>query len=120
MDTYEECLYCQEFAPISECITEYDRFGGKYLNIDFLEISMFDFVYRDGPLDDNFNEPIHVHESRLHMQDAKNNQGIILCVVCKVTIFTCRNSKYHDTFALFYKWGTLTLAITNIKDRLLG
>ena len=34
----------------------------------------------------------------------------------KVTIFTCRNSRYHDT--LFYKWDTLTLAITNITHRL--
>ena len=40
----------------------------------------------------------------------------ILCIDCKVTIFTCRNSRYHDT--LFYKWDTLTLAITNITHRL--
>ena len=38
-------------------------FGGNYLNIDVLEISMFDFVDRDGTLHDNFNVPIHVHES---------------------------------------------------------
>ena len=34
-------------------------FGGKYRNNDFLEISMYDFVDRDGPIEDNFNEPIH-------------------------------------------------------------
>ena len=35
-------------------------FVGNYLNIDVLEISIYDFVDRDGPgLDDNFNEPIH-------------------------------------------------------------
>ena len=34
-------------------------FGGNYLNKDALEISMYDFVDRHGPLDDNFNEQIH-------------------------------------------------------------
>ena len=46
----------------------------------------------------------------------KKNQDIILCGDCVETIFTCRNSKYHDTFAMFYKLDTLTLAITNITD----
>ena len=34
-------------------------------------------------------------------------------VDCEVTIFTCRNSKYHGTFAMFYKLDAPTLAITN-------
>ena len=34
-------------------------FGGNYLKNDVLEIYIFDFVDRDEPLDDNFNEPIH-------------------------------------------------------------
>ena len=50
--------------------------GGKYLNSDVLEISMYDFVDRDGPLDDNFVEPIHVHESCLHMQDANKTKAL--------------------------------------------
>ena len=65
MDTNEECLCCQEVAPISEkmedkhlkCITEHDGFRGNCLNIDVLEVSMYEFIDRDGPLDDN--EPIH-------------------------------------------------------------
>ena len=57
---------------------------------------MYGFVDRDRPLDDNFNEPMH--ESWLHMQDA--------------------NSKYHGTFAMFYKLDTLTLTITHLTDRL--
>ena len=49
MDTYEECLYCQEIASISDkkkCITDYDGFWEIYLNNDVLEISMYDFVDR--------------------------------------------------------------------------
>ena len=53
-------------------------FGGNYLNNDVLEISMYDFVDRDGPVDDNFNEPIH--ESLLHMQDA-NKTRALSCVL---------------------------------------
>ena len=53
-------------------------FGGNYLNNDFLELSMYDFVDRDKPLDDNFNEPIH--ESWLHMHDA-NKTKALSCVL---------------------------------------
>ena len=42
----------------------------------------------------------------------------ILNVDCEVTIFTRRSSKYHGTFAMFYKLDSPTLAITNITDRL--
>ena len=72
-------------------------FGGNYLNKDVREISMYDFIDRNGPLDDNFNEPIH--ESWLHRQDANKTKA--LCVDCEVTIFTCRNSIYHGTFTMF-------------------
>ena len=34
-----------------------DRFRGNYLNIDILGVSMYEFIDRDGHLDDN--EPIH-------------------------------------------------------------
>ena len=90
-------------------------FGGKYRNNDVLEISMYDFVDRDVPIDDNFNEPIH--ESWLHMQDA-NKTKALSCVLTVKWPFSHGNSKYHGTFAMFYKLDTLTLAITNITDRL--
>ena len=44
-------------------------FGGNYLNNDVLEIYMYDFVDKDGSLNDNLNEEIH--KSWLHMHDAK-------------------------------------------------
>ena len=49
-------------------------FGGNYLNNGVLEIPMYDFVDRDGSLDDNFNEPIH--ESWLHMEDANKTKAL--------------------------------------------
>lgn len=65
MDTNEECLCCLEIAPVLEkaeakhlkCITEHNGFQGNCLNIDVLEVSMYEFIDTDGPLDDN--EPIH-------------------------------------------------------------
>ena len=68
------------------------EFAVNYLNNGVLEISLYDFVDKDGSLDDNLNEQIH--ESWLHMHVAKN-QGIILWVDCEVTVFTWRSSKYH-------------------------
>ena len=41
---------------------------------------------------------------KLHMHDANKTKAD-----CKVTIFKCRNSRYHDTFAIFYKLENLTL-----------
>ena len=65
-------------APISDkkkkALPNMMDIGGKYLNSDVLEISMYDFVDRDGPLDDNFVEPIH--ESCLHMQDANKTKAL--------------------------------------------
>ena len=60
-------------------ITEYNGLGGKYLKSDVLEIS--DFVDRDGPLDDNFDEPIH--ESWLHMQDANETKALSFVLTVK-------------------------------------
>lgn len=77
---------------------------------------MYDFVDKDGSLDDNLNEEIH--ESWLHMHDAKY-QGIKLCVDCEETIFTCRSSKYHLAPLLSTtNWTLFFLAITSITDRL--
>ena len=60
MDTYGECLYCQEIAPISvKKNPNMINLAENYLNNEVLEISMYDFVDRDRPLDDNFNEPMH-------------------------------------------------------------
>ena len=42
-----------------KCTPNMIDFRGNYLNNDVLEISMYGFVDRDVPLDDNFNEPIH-------------------------------------------------------------
>ena len=54
MDSNEECLCCQEIAPISEkilkFITKYDGFRGSCLNIDVWEISMSEFINRHRPL----------------------------------------------------------------------
>ena len=69
----------KKIAPISDkeklkCITEYDGFGGKLSE----QWCSGNISVRDGPLDDNFNEPIH--ESRLHMQDA-NKTKALSCVL---------------------------------------
>ena len=69
--------------------------GENYLNSDVLEIS--DFVDRDGPLDDNFDEPIH--ESWLHMQDANENKAL--------------------SFVLTVKWPFLHVETVNIMAPLL-
>lgn len=90
--------------------------GEIILKNDVLEISMYDFVDRNGPFDDNFNEPMY--ESWLHLQDANKTKAFSCELTVKWTIFACRNSKYNGTFAMFYKQDTLTLAITNITDRL--
>ena len=67
---YEECLCCQEFAPISgkklKCITEQDGLGGIVL-----EISMYEFVERDWPLDDNES----IYECWLHEHDANKTKA---------------------------------------------
>ncbi|XP_062602661.1 uncharacterized protein LOC134264381 [Saccostrea cucullata] len=100
METNEECLCCHEIAPILEkvevkelkCITEHDGFQGNCLNIDALEVSMYEFVDTDGPLDDN--EPIHELYRYLayrrftrwiwHILGKKRRKIIPACVVSKI------------------------------------
>ena len=53
-------------------------FWGNYLNNDVREISMYDFDDRNGPLDVNFNEPIH--ELWLHRQEP-NKTKALYCVL---------------------------------------
>ena len=71
----------RKFHPISEkeIKMQYDEFRRNCLNIDVLEISMYEFVDRDGPLDDNFNEPIH--KSLLYLQDAHYKNKAFSCVL---------------------------------------
>lgn len=65
MEKEEECLCCHELAQVTEkidsknlkCITQHEGFQGNCLNVDVLEVSLYEFVERDGPIDDN--EPIH-------------------------------------------------------------
>lgn len=65
MEKEEECLCCHEFAQVIEqidsknlkCITPHEGIRGNCLNVDVLEVSLYEFVERDGPIDDN--EPIH-------------------------------------------------------------
>lgn len=42
-----------------KCITQHKGSQGNCLNVDVLEVSLYDYVERDGPKDDN--EPI-IHE----------------------------------------------------------
>lgn len=65
MEKEEECLCCHELAQVTEkidsknlkCITQHESFQGNCLNVDILEVSLYEFVERDGQIDDN--EPIH-------------------------------------------------------------
>ena len=65
MATNTECLCCHELDPIQEkmeemqlsCITQHTGFQGNCLNRDVIEVSMYEFVERNGPIDDN--EPIN-------------------------------------------------------------
>ncbi|XP_061192279.1 uncharacterized protein LOC133200509 [Saccostrea echinata] len=100
METDEECLCCHEIAPILEkieakhlkCITEHDGFQGNCLNIDVLEVSMYEFIDMDGPLDDN--EPIHQLYRYLayrrftrwiwHILGRRRRKIIPACVVSKI------------------------------------
>ena len=81
---YMEYLCCQEFAYISEKrIKMHFRIwwiGGNYLKIDFFDISVYEFVDTDGPLDDN--EPIH--ESLLHMHEANKTKAITCVLTVKL------------------------------------
>jgi hypothetical protein len=62
---YDQCICCQEVGPASEkkddahlqCITDHEGFIGNCLNRHVIEVSLYAFVKRDGPIDDN--EPIN-------------------------------------------------------------
>ena len=101
--TYKECLCCQEIAPISEkkikCITEYDGYWGNYLNI---EVCM-DLLTEMDPL--MAMNQYMTYNCTCKMQIKLRHY--ILCCDCEVTKFTCRNTRYPGTFAMFYKWDTL-------------
>ncbi|KAL5020317.1 hypothetical protein ScPMuIL_003209 [Solemya velum] len=65
MATNDECLCCREVGPIDEkldeanlpCITKHERFLGNCLNRHVIEVSLYEYVEYDGPIDDN--EPIN-------------------------------------------------------------
>ena len=57
--------------------------GEIILKNDVLEISMYDFVDRNGPFDDNLNEPMY--ESWLHLQDANKTKALII-FSCELTV----------------------------------
>ena len=65
MSIEDECICCQEVGPASEkkddahlqCITDHEGFIGNCLNRHVIEVSLYAFVKRDGPIDDN--EPIN-------------------------------------------------------------
>lgn len=63
MATSLECRCCTEIDALDikrgelRCITHHEGFVANCLNRDVLEISMYEYVVYEGPLDDN--EPIH-------------------------------------------------------------
>ncbi|XP_078335855.1 uncharacterized protein LOC111133080 [Crassostrea virginica] len=65
MRTVAECVCCVETQAVNfmressdlECITHHQTFIDNCLNVRVLEVSLHDYIQRDGPLDDN--EPIH-------------------------------------------------------------
>ena len=63
MPTPLECLCCTEIELVDskrgelQCVTEHDGFVANCLNRDVLEVSLYEYVAYEGPLDDN--EPIH-------------------------------------------------------------
>ena len=65
MPSETECLCCHEIGPVSEklddchigCITDHEGFVGNCLNRHVIEVSLYEFVEHDGPIDDN--EPIN-------------------------------------------------------------
>ena len=89
-----------------KCITEYDGYWGNYLNI---EVCM-DLLTEMDPL--MAMNQYMTYNCTCKMQIKLRHY--ILCCDCEVTKFTCRNTRYPGTFAMFYKWDTL--ANTNITD----
>ena len=64
---------CQEIAPISDkkklnALPNMMDFEGNYLSNDVLEISMYDYVDRHGPLDINLMNEIINHDFTCKMR----------------------------------------------------
>lgn len=65
METTMECTCCAEFPLVDqiresselECITEHETFRDNCLNARVLEVSLHEYIQREGPLDDN--EPMN-------------------------------------------------------------
>ncbi|XP_048742687.1 P2X purinoceptor 7-like [Ostrea edulis] len=63
MSSSAECVCCTEISVVDqargdlECITQHQTFKDNCLNTRVLEVSLYDYVQSEGPLDDN--EPIH-------------------------------------------------------------
>ncbi|CAC5426252.1 unnamed protein product [Mytilus coruscus] len=65
MPTVDECICWKEVGPVAdkkengdlECITDHEGFTGNSLNRHVIEVSLYDFVETQGPVDDD--EPIH-------------------------------------------------------------
>jgi len=65
MPTRTECLCCREVPPVDEkveekglkCITEHEDFIANCLHRGVLEVSLYEYVEYEGPVDDN--EPIN-------------------------------------------------------------
>ena len=119
MDTYENVYTVRKLKQfqIKKCLTEW-ILGEIILTLMFWKYFCIILLIEMDPLMTILmsywtNTRIMIARVR-----CTKNQGNFLRVDCEVTIFTCRNSKYHGTFAMFYKLDTLTLAITNITDRL--
>ena len=49
------------FKKMKNALPNMMDFGENYFNNDVLEKPMYDVVDRDGPLDDNLNEPIYMN-----------------------------------------------------------
>ena len=89
MDTYEECLYCQEIASISDlkklnCFSKYDGFWGEIvLSKQWSSGNIYVWFCwkRSRPLDDNYIDPIH--ESWLHMQDSNKTKALLCMLTVK-------------------------------------
>ena len=65
MGTTAECVRCTEIPAVDsirdsseiECITQPQTFIDNFLNLRVLEVSLYDYIQSQGPLDDN--EPIN-------------------------------------------------------------
>ena len=63
MESALECVCCREFDIMDEkradhmCITLHEGFIANCLNRDVIEVSLYEFVAYEGPLDDNV--PMH-------------------------------------------------------------